>query len=239
MMKIFKLLKVIQCCFKLCATKQMMLLNHKSHNHLTKLLKILELSLMAIEILLTTCTQVKSMKHQTERSYCLFHFYLLKELNYQSQSSVKKSMPFSLNYMVKTGITMSVLISIQRRRLLNSTMRISLTSIFLKVLIHQVHHSKNKLKLLTCSLEHKWSNMRITKKHSGNSCQFLELLTKKRLRSSYISLTIKVDNRTQLIKDQMILLIRLALMISKKDLLKLVKKQTLPLRIPTNIMKIP
>lgn len=134
-----------------------------------------------------TCTQVKSTKPQTERSYWLFHFYLPRELNYQSQRLVKRSMPFSDKYMVKTGIIMQILISTQRIRLLSSTMRTSSASICLKVLIPKVPNSKIPSKLLTYSLEHKWSNTKTTERPSKSSCQSSGLLMKKRLRFSYIS----------------------------------------------------
>lgn len=116
----------------------------RSHFHLKTLRKVSKLftkHLMLIETLLTIPTE-SNITHPTERSYLLFLSYLPDELKKLVQNKDRKSGLFSNKSTVTNGTNLINLNLTQRRKLLNSTMKITLTSISLKIGTLKVKNSR-------------------------------------------------------------------------------------------------
>lgn len=126
---------------------------------------------MHIETLLTIPTE-SNITHPTERSYLLFLSFLPDELKKLVQNKDRKNGLFSNKSTVTNGINLINLNLTQRRKSLNSIMKISSTSISLKIGILKVKNSRIWLELLTLLQRLSTSNTKLTKSNSNSLSQF-------------------------------------------------------------------
>jgi len=83
-----------------------------------------------------------SLIHPTERSYFHFLSFWIEELKKLVQNRDKKNGVFSKHFMEANGINLILSNLIQRRKLPNLIMKISLTNTFLKAWTLKVKNSK-------------------------------------------------------------------------------------------------